>query len=77
MRQYWPCQIKQQLLDALGILSKEEKSVVKKTIETICTPTKTMHCLKGAFTSTKERELIEVKTHSWHIMFQVHVTINI
>ena len=44
IHQYKPWENVQQLLDAHWILSKEEKSVFKKSIETICTPTKTMHC---------------------------------
>ena len=57
MRRYWPWE-NVCLLDAPWILTKEEKSIVKKINETIRTPTGTMHCLKGAFiTSSKERDL--------------------
>ena len=71
MRQYWPWE-NVRLPDAPWILTKEEKSIVKKVIKTIRTPTGTMHCLKQAFTtSAKERELSGLKTHDWHKMLQV------
>ena len=71
MRPCWP-QENVHLPDAPWILNKEEKSIVKKAIKTICTPTGTMHCLKGAFsTSAKERELSGLRTQDWHKMLQV------
>ena len=53
-QRYWFCE-NNQLLNAPWILRKEEKSIVKKIIEAICTPTRTMHSLKGAFTNAKEK----------------------
>ena len=67
MQRYWPYE-NGTLPTAPWILSKEEKSVVKEVIETICIPTRTMHSLKGAFTSAKEKELSGFKTHDWHKM---------
>ena len=71
MRRCWPRE-NVRLPDAPWILTKEEKSIVKKAIKIVCTPTGTMHCLKGAFsTSAKERELSSLKTHHWHKILQV------
>ena len=71
MHQCWP-QENVHLPNAPWILTKEEKSMVKKAIKTICTPTGTMHYLKGVFsTSAKERELSGLKTHDWHKMLRV------
>ena len=67
MQRYWPRE-NGTLSSTPWILSKEEKSVVKHVIETIHTPTRTMHSLKGAFTSAKEKELSGFKTHDWHKM---------
>ena len=72
MRKMWPREIGS-LPDAPWILSKEERRVVKRTIETIRTPTGTMHSLKDAFTSTTEKELSGFKTHDWHKMLQVSI----
>ena len=57
--------------NAPWILNKEERKVVKTTIERICTPGGTMHSLKDAFTSTIEKELSGFKSHDWHKMLQV------
>ena len=46
------------------ILSKEEKIIVKKTIETIGIATKTMHSLKSV-SSRKEKESYGCKFHYW------------
>ena len=51
IKMFWP-QDDGTFLEESWILSKQEKDVVKKTIETICTPTGTMHSLKDAFAST-------------------------
>ena len=59
------------LLEAPWILRKEERKVVKRTIEMIHTPTRTMHSLKDAFTSMIEKELSGFKSHNWHKMLQV------
>ena len=59
------------LLEAPWILIKEERRVVKRTIETIPTPIGTMHSLKDAFTSMIEKELSGFKSHNWHKMLQV------
>ena len=65
MQRYWPHK-NGQLPDAPWILNEEERSVLKKVIETLRTPTMgTMHSLKGAFTSAKEKELRGFKTHDW------------
>ena len=57
------------------IISKAEKNVVKKVIETIRTPTGTMHSLTGAFTSGTKKELSGFKTHDWHKMLQVYTSL--
>ena len=56
MRKMWPCE-NGSLQEAPWILSKEERIVVKRTIKTICIPTKTMHSLKDAFISMNKKEL--------------------
>ncbi|MCO5583177.1 hypothetical protein L7F22_037086, partial [Adiantum nelumboides] len=63
-------QDEQEIPDAPWILTKEEKEVVKKIIGAICTPTRTMHSLKGAFTSD-DKELTDLKSHDWHKMLQL------
>ena len=68
MQRYWPHE-NGELLDAPWIVDKDERSVLKKVIETLHTPTRTMHSLKGAFMSAKEKELSSFKTHDWHKMF--------
>ena len=55
MRRCWPRE-NESLPDAPWILSKEERSVLKRVIETLRTPTGTMHSLKGAFTSAKKKK---------------------
>ena len=68
MCKMWP-HGNESLLDAPWILNKEERSVLKKVIETLHTPMGTMLSLKGAFTTAKEKELSSFKTHDWHKMF--------
>ena len=70
MHRIWPCG-NGLLPNAPWILIKEERKVVKRTIEMIHTPTGTMHSLKDAFTSMTEKKLSGFKSHYWHIMLQV------
>ena len=76
MQRCWHCE-NESLSDTPWILSKEERSVLKRVIEILRTPTATMHSLKGAFTSAKEKELSGFKPHDWHKMLQVCVCIYI
>ena len=56
------------LPNAPWILNKEERKVVKKTIERVHTTTRTMNSFKDAFTSTTKKGF---KSHGWHKMLQV------
>ena len=70
MQRFWPWD-DGTLLETYWILSKQDKDVVKKTLYTICTPIGTMHSLKDAIASTKEKESSGFKTHYLHKMLQV------
>ena len=56
IRKMWPCE-NGLLSEAPWILSKEERRVVKRTIETIPAPTGTMNSLKDTFASMTKKEL--------------------
>ena len=71
MQRFWAFKTAK-LLDAPWVLSKEEKSVLRKVIETLCTPIRTMHSLKGSFVSAREKHLSGFKAHYWNNMRQGH-----